>query len=581
MNHLNFVSSPFGSVSPDKGEPSKSARFELRWGVVALIGLVASTSLSLCADQKSVASGQMMRPSPTPSTGSANGMPSSQVNSSAASKPATAPTSPATTMPPASSPTGAPGASTEDIVTPQIIPDPLMQTQMNEKTPGSAQPTAKPVTAPPSPNGSTVSGTIQYNSDGSPPPTPGSGGETSIMQALNESLMNGPKAAAIRAQLPVAKSGIAAATVSPNPILFFDRAQFSEGDRRIGPTFTIDWPWKLAFRMMAAIKQYDQTRLDLLTTLWQLRSDVRRSYTELVIAVEAQRTLTELYELTERLLEVSKKRFQAGDVPELDVLRAQLATSQADVDRNVGRQRIIRARQQLNIIMGRTPDGRVEVPRLPEFINVQQQALQTRVIRHGILPDFRQPVLPLQHYLDIAQESRYEIRSLVMQKVVNKWNLRNAYGTAIPDLTVGFGSSEENNLPSGPNLTAQYITINAEIPISNFNQGDIAKYKAAGRQLNYQMGSQKNQVTSDVASAYNNLLAAREKIRVYQEHVLRDSNEVARLSRRSYEVGQSDINSTLLAQQANVQIRQAYLDAVTGYQGAYTDLEQACGRPLE
>jgi outer membrane protein TolC len=63
--------------------------------------------------------------------------------------------------------------------------------------------------------------------------------------------------------------------------------------------------------------------------------------------------------------------------------------------------------------------------------------------------------------------------------------------------------------------------------------------------------------------------------------VLADSNEVARLSRRSYEVGQSDINSTLLAQQANIQIRSQYLDAVMQYQQAYTDLEQACGTPLE
>ncbi len=217
--------------------------------------------------------------------------------------------------------------------------------------------------------------------------------------------MNGPRAAAIRAQLAVAKAGIAGATVAPNPILFVDRAKLSEGVRRIGPVLTIDWPWKLAFRMMGAIRQYDQTKIDLLANLWALRADVRRAYTELVISVEAQRTLTELYELTERLLFVSQKRFQAGDVPELDVLRAQLATSQADVDRNVGRQRIIRARQQLNIIMGRETQGNIGVPRLPEFLG--QQANQLKIIRHGIIPDFGQSVPQLQYYTEIALENRY------------------------------------------------------------------------------------------------------------------------------------------------------------------------------
>lgn len=70
-------------------------------------------------------------------------------------------------------------------------------------------------------------------------------------------------------------------------------------------------------------------------------------------------------------------------------------------------------------------------------------------------------------------------------------------------------------------------------------------------------------------------------MRVYQEHVLADSYEVARLARRSYEVGQSDITSTLQAQQANVQIRSQYLDAVTSYAQSFTELEQSCGTPLQ
>ena len=59
------------------------------------------------------------------------------------------------------------------------------------------------------------------------------------------------------------------------------------------------------------------------------------------------------------------------------------------------------------------------------------------------------------------------------------------------------------------------------------------------------------------------------------------SAEVARLARRSYEVGQSDITATLAAQQANFQVRQAYLDAVSSYQGSFTDLEQAIGEPID
>jgi outer membrane protein TolC len=86
---------------------------------------------------------------------------------------------------------------------------------------------------------------------------------------------------------------------------------------------------------------------------------------------------------------------------------------------------------------------------------------------------------------------------------------------------------------------------------------------------------------TDVTSAYNNLLAARDKIRVYQDRLLTHSNEMAQLARRSYEVGQSDITASLFAQQQNILTRAAYLDGVSLYGNAFTDLEFAVGKPLQ
>ena len=411
-------------------------------------------------------------------------------------------------------------------------------------------------------------------------PDDSAGQGLSITEALEEALTIGPRAAAVRAQLAIAKSGIAQATITPNPVFFMDRGFVAEAVERRGPSITWDPPIKLALRMMAAKRLYDQNKIDLLTTLWQLRADTRRAYTEAIVAKETRKTLTDLYELTNRLLTVSSKRFQAGDVPELDVLRARLATSQSKVDLGVGDQRVVRATQQLNVVMGRNVEAPLEVPALPDFTRRRTSSFQLKAIKRGILPDFTATVPPLQLFLKIALDNRLELKSLAKQIKVNDLNYKNALANVIPNPSIAYGSSTSANLPSGPKLRANFMTLNIECPVTNLNQGDRAKFRAIGKQLLYQVAAQKNQVIADVSSAYNNLLASREKIRVYQEHVLADSAEVARLSRRSYEVGQSDINSTLLAQQANVQIRGQYLDAVTSFQGAFTDLEQACGAPL-
>lgn len=426
-----------------------------------------------------------------------------------------------------------------------------------------------------------VKGTVQYSTGQTPQLQPGQGEGVTLSQALDETLTKSPRAAAIRAQLPITKAGIAQAAMAPNPAFFMDRGLLAENVRRVGETTVYDPPWKLAFRVLSAKRYYDQNKIDLLTTLWALRATARRAFTDAVVAQETAKTLNDLYELTERLLNVSTKRFQAGDVPELDVLRARLATSQAQIELGVGNQRLVRSGQNLNVVMGRSAESPITVPRLPDFTGPKPSAFQLKAVKPGILPDFSKPEHPLQFYVNLALQNRLELKSLNQQLKVNSANMKNAVANILPNPVVTYGSSVSGNPPAGPKLKANFFTLNLEAPISNMNQGDIAKYKAIGKQLGYEIGSQKNIIQSDVVVAYNNVLTARERIRVYQEHVLADSNEVARLSRRSYEVGQSDINSTLLAQQANIQIRNLYLDAVMQYQQAYTDLEQACGTPLD
>lgn len=422
--------------------------------------------------------------------------------------------------------------------------------------------------------------TIEYN-DGPEPPS--NLPRLSVVRALNEALVNGPRAAAVRAQFAIARANYPAATVQPNPIFFFDRGLVAEQVNRIGPVLTFDPPWKLLFRLMAARHLVAQTKIDLLTTIWSLRADVRRAYLEVVVAQETQKSLIQLYDLAAHLLVISEKRFQAGDVPKLDVLKARLATAQAEVDVKVGSKRLVKAKQLLNILMGRPTESPLFIPALPEYTSNESRA-KLRAEKSDILPDYDREVPPLKDFIDRALKYRLELISLALQVKVNKANLTNAIGNIIPDPNFAFGKSTAGNpapVVPGPKLTAVFMTLDAELPFSNYNQGAIYQYRATGTQLKYQIESQKNQVIADVSSAYNNLIAARKKIHVYQDRLLTDSNEVARLARRSYEVGQADITSTLQTQQANVQVRSSYLDAINSYGSAFTDLEFAVGKPLQ
>lgn len=395
----------------------------------------------------------------------------------------------------------------------------------------------------------------------------------SVKQALAEALVKSPRIAATRAQLGISKALYAAAYMLPNPVLFRDEGAIAEGVRRIGPTITYNLPWKLAFRLIAAKQQVRETKLEILNTLWQFRNDVRRAFVEVMVAQETYQTQLDIADLANRLLQVSAKRFQSGAVPELDVLKARLAASQAGIEAARGRMRIMHARQQLNVILGRTFNNPISVARLPSFEAKDQ--------RSELLPDYSLPVQPVTDFINIALNNRLELKINNQQIKLTKAQLKNTYGNVIPDPQIGYGSSTNINLPSGPKLNGVFATLNFELPVYSYQQGDIARLKATLKQFQLQDAAIRNQINADVTGAYNNLITARNRLKTYQQHVLADSAEVARLARRSYEVGQSDISDTLIAQQQNIQVRKDYLDAVSSYQQAYTDLEQSIGEPIE
>lgn len=394
-----------------------------------------------------------------------------------------------------------------------------------------------------------------------------------IVQALNEGLLRSPRVGAARAQLEITKALYAEATQMPNPVFIRDEAPIAEQARRVGAQATIQPPWKIAFRLLAAKKQVQQTKLEILNTLWGFRNDLRRSYTEVVVAEETYQTLLDLTDLAHRLQTVTQQRLAAGDVPELDTMKAQLATAQTEIELEQGRRRVIRAKQQLNVMLGGQMDKPIQVSRLPRsnFAGAKSE----------LLPDFERQVPPIRDFIELAEANRLELRILKQQIKVAQAQLYNAIGNIVPDPVIASGDSTAGNPPTGPKLRGVFFSINVELPLYTFSQGDIARLKATIKQYYRQIHSQENQILGQVSEAYNRLMAARERIRVYQERVLAQSENVAHLARRSYEVGQSDITSTLAAQQANVQIRSQYLDAVAAYQQSYTDLEQAVGEPLQ
>lgn len=418
----------------------------------------------------------------------------------------------------------------------------------------------------------------------------------SLPETLDEALLKSPRATAARAQLPIAKSAIWQATVMPNPAFIYAENFKADKVKELAMQLPVEPPWKMAFRLLAAKRQIGQAELEIAQTLWTLRADVRRAYLDVVIAQELAALQVELLSIYRQFYDAAQARFEAGGIPQLEVEKARLAMQQAEVEQDKQSQRVILAQQHLSIIIGREPDSVLNVPRLDFSANVE---------RTQLLPDFNQELKPLAAFIQLGLKNSPQLRVLVQSIRFNRANLANAVGNVFPNPVLTFGHITATDIGPGQgnnqtvagsdtsigssqqgqnasNVQKGYlIGVNVDIPIFDMQQGNISRLNATIRQLKAEQLSQQNIISDQIANAYRRLVIARRVMLAYRDRVLSTSARLVRMNRESYQYGRSDITAALVGAQLNLQTQNQYLTAVSDYQQALTDLEQAVGTPLD
>jgi outer membrane protein, heavy metal efflux system len=397
--------------------------------------------------------------------------------------------------------------------------------------------------------------------------------QITIEQALDQTIMTGPRAAAARSLMAMSQAALTQARVLPNPAIEFDNG-FAELSYRVGVALPIEPPWKMVFRLSAARAQINEASIQMQQALWLLRADVRRAYVELVVSQESRTMMLELSRLTNQLADVAKKRYLAGEVPKLDMLKSELAAVQSGIDADQESRRVQQAREQLNIIMGRNETAEISVPSLAPF---QLKAGAA----NSLLPELGKPMRPASEYVNEALQERLEIKLIKQQMVTTAANRKVVVGNIIPNGQIGVGFDRQLNPSPETNVDRWYLMGSFPMPVFDRQQGELARLRLSQRNLNFELISQQNIIRGQVNLAYRKVLNAREIMGKYQNSVIAQSEKVAELGRLSYRLGQTDITSALNAQQANIQVRNTYLTQIMNYEQSYTELEQAVGHVIQ
>jgi cobalt-zinc-cadmium efflux system outer membrane protein len=375
---------------------------------------------------------------------------------------------------------------------------------------------------------------------------------------------NNPTLRAGRLQVDEAKAGEITASLRPNPQLsvvldqftVFNSSVLSANNAQWTPTVTqlIERQSKRHLRYQSAELAARSSQSDTQDLERNLLFNLRDAFVRLLAAKSVLQFSTDNLSYFDKVIEVSRERFKAGDISNIDFERVELQRVQLESDYQNALVSLRQAKLDLLALMNeKSSADQFDVAgefdfhdKLPELAEVRQQALLIR-------PD-------LQSAETIVQKAQVDHKL--------------AWANGSTDPTVGLEYQR-----TGPFNT---LGIDFTIPLRIFdrNQGEKQRTQIEmDRTLRLREAVMAG-VLRDVDSAHTALVSVVEVLKPYRDHYLPEATDVRETISFSYAHGGSSLLDFLDAQRAYRDTQLNYRNLIANYLSAANQLNFTVGREV-
>ena len=385
--------------------------------------------------------------------------------------------------------------------------------------------------------------------------------------AIQLSLSNNLDLQSARIEVELAKNTVGIANRLKNPeINFFynfGRAGRSE-PQMLGVSQTLEIA-KRAPRKRLAKSELLQKELDVKTAEFTLEMDVRETYVDLVGAKTILNDLTEQREILQELIVLAQKRYKENKCSQTDVIQAQIALNKLETEINSAKTLLNLRRNDFNKALN-IKDNNVVI------YDTKEDSLPGETVFISLkTPDYNQKMPSFEEIESRALDKRYDVKQAKQAIDVAQKNLSVIARQRIPDIEVmgGYSFLPSSHTDSGDFESGAYVGANlTNIPLLYSYKPEIktAQLQIERAQINYE--SVKNKAQKDLSSAYDKFLASRENLIFYKQKLVKDSEDLIKISKKNYNEGKADLTSVVVMEQSYRDILTGYIMALADY---YTD----------
>ncbi len=372
--------------------------------------------------------------------------------------------------------------------------------------------------------------------------------------AVTRALANNRELAVARLEGPVAQAAVEIAKERPNPDVTYE-AEKETPRKSIGASFPLEIGGKRGRRIDLAQSGLGVHEANLARLALDLRIRVRRAFFTLVAANRRARLANDLRALAQRARDTAQARFDAGDVPRLEVLQTELALVETENGVTGARGEVRVATADLNLLLAAPADAALEVAE-PATL--------------GTLPSVEQAQ-------SLAAGASVELALLDRQLAEQTARRGLAQALRTPDLTAGASYTFD----AQPEFSHGYrASAGITVPLFTRHTAAVALEDAAFARLTAERDAMVATIAGEVSAALARAAAAREQVERSERESLPRAAEVDRMAQDAYSSGQTGLVALLQALQFTRDVRLRALDATVQYHEALADLERAVGAPL-
>jgi outer membrane protein, heavy metal efflux system len=304
-----------------------------------------------------------------------------------------------------------------------------------------------------------------------------------------------------------------------------------------------------------AIGVAQQSDLDR-TTLFNLRS----AFVGILQAKAVLKVVQDNLEYYDHVLKISRDRYQAGDIAQIDLDRLELQRLQYESDLQNA---IVNLRTTkinlLALLSDRRPIDSFDV--------------------EGTF-DFSESLLALDDYRSDALKARPDLQAaiLTVQQAETNYKLAEANGSTDPTISVWFTHNGSYNNPDALNTIGASVSI--PLRIFDRNQGEKLRTKIDINRSQKLQRAAEDQVYSDVDTAYATVVSNINLLTPYRQKYLAQATRVRDTILFSYQHGGASLLDFLNAESDYRTVQLSYVNLVGAYLTAAAQMNEAVGREV-